>query len=469
MAIKKFSKAKIETNGDCWVKSNVNIPQNGLMFHASLSNSNWVCETGQRLNTWGDVECTESNGISCVYLDGYSYVYYSYDDGELPQGGEPGTLSIWVKLSEIGDDYHAIFGYGAPDVDDNNHRKMDLISYGPFRIANNSGGSVGTTYSIDPTEWHHYCATLTQYGDIVSTYIDGVKQTSSSFTLNTDSYGYLCIGTDPWDMGEWGRMYGYASSARIYNRALSDAEVLTLSQEFVQGTASSKTSAGFDEFGYPIAHTSASEAGCNFITIPTEGLLLYVSFKEDSDTAESGQRLVKNGDHEYTTFSGIPCVNIDSGYIKTSENSGITGTQSRTFSFWAYPTNDQTFCNAVGCGASKSYGRMFNCGVRLEGGIYTQFTTWGNDVDEWVSEEDDKLHHFAYVYDSTNPYRLKIYTDGVLKTHEVDGVDTQDSPFWMGESGGGGWNYTGYLSSVRCYNRVLTDDEIQMLYKEFDV
>lgn len=260
---------------------------------------------------------------------------------------------------------------------------------------------------------------------------------------------------------------GWFSSA-VISPAPNAAEAPIVSLEYT-------TSSGFNAFGRPLKYRSASEAGVAFSAIPTEGLLLYLPFSSDSDTAETGQSLVKSGTQSYTTLDGVPCVNIESGYIRTAENSGITGTQSRTFSFWANPTNWQSYCNAVGCGASKSTGKMFNCGVmcsedeNLDPAMNIQFTTWGNDINRFAVVDDGKLHHFAYVYSSETPNKLTIYIDGVASNYNVSSINTENSPFWIGRSGGGQWNYTGYLAAVRCYERALSADEVQQLAKEFDV
>ena len=194
------------------------------------------------------------------------------------------------------------------------------------------------------------------------------------------------------------------------------------------------------------------------------GLLFHNPFTSKVSVAETGQTLEYSGTQTYTTFGGIQCMKIDSGYVKTSENSGITGTQSRTFSFWAYPTVEGTYVNAVGCGNESNHGCMFNCGVRKDGSrLKAQFTTWGNDIDYDACSADNKMHHFVYILSSSD--KLQLYVDGVLKnTFDVSGINTKASPFFFGQSGAGSWNYTGYLAEVRCYDRVLNADEVASLY-----
>lgn len=198
------------------------------------------------------------------------------------------------------------------------------------------------------------------------------------------------------------------------------------------------------------------------------GAIFHATLSSTTDTAETGQTLVTTGTQSYTTFSGIPCVLIESGYIETSENSGIEGTASRTVSFWAYPTTGQTYCATVSIGGTdRTFGQLFNCGTRLSGSsLNYEFTTWGNDIDVSFGTADNLLHHFVYVYNSESPNALTVFVDGVSHTHSVSGINTVNGKIRMGESTAGGWSYTGYLSNVRVYDRVLSEGEIMLLHKE---
>lgn len=206
------------------------IPVNGLVFYASLSNNSNVAETGQELSMYGDVQYTRNGSIPCAYFDGDSYLYYSYGDGEFPKGTQPSTLSIWVKVENL-DDARSVFGYGQDGVDNHNQRKLVLETDEKLHISNNSGGDINTADIGDYTDWHHYCATISESGSVVSLYVDGVAKATGSFTLRTDAEGNLCIGVDPWDL-DYGKVYGYLAAVRLYNRVLTDKEIQKLSREF---------------------------------------------------------------------------------------------------------------------------------------------------------------------------------------------------------------------------------------------
>ena len=208
------------------------IPQDGLIFYAPLSEYAETAVTGQWLETSGDIEYTEENGVPCGYFDGESYLYYDYGDGDLPQGAEPNTMSVWAKATHI-EDFVTPFAYGYGFTEDDNHRKICLMSDGTLEFSNNDSGVISSGVPVDYTLWHHYCLTISDVSEGgISLYIDGIKFKTGSCRLNTDSEGKLCIGVDPWKPGNFGLMYGYLASCRIYDRVLSLSEIKALAREF---------------------------------------------------------------------------------------------------------------------------------------------------------------------------------------------------------------------------------------------
>lgn len=150
----------------------------------------------------------------------------------MPKSSESGSISFLGKALGFPNDGCTFVGYGASNIDNNNHRKMYFYKDEKFRVSNNSGGVLVTDSKISYNLWHHYCATFNSSSPMISLYIDGVFQKSESFLLNTDSSGNLCIGVDPWSLGNIYKLYGYISSVRIYDRVLSDLEIKLLSKEF---------------------------------------------------------------------------------------------------------------------------------------------------------------------------------------------------------------------------------------------
>ncbi len=244
------------------------------------------------------------------------------------------------------------------------------------------------------------------------------------------------------------------------------SKVWTFNESIVNFSATEKKASVNGIFAATGGQLIGARIGTDWGAFPSDGMVLFAPLDGQHATAETGQALLYDGTFEFTEFAGVPCVNLKSGYIKTAENSGISGTQSRAFSFWAYPTGSQQYCNTVGIGNQASHGYLWNCGVRQDGKIRRQFTAWGSDMDTECFALDNKWHHFVYMLDANSPRVLRGYVDGVPFTHNTDTLNTKLSPFFMGRSGAGDWYYTGYLASVRCYNRVLSLEEVNQLLTE---
>lgn len=437
------------------------MPSAGLVFHASLKDASKVAETGQALSFDTDyLPSEEVDGIPCIRFNGYGYGI-TFPDTGFPEGSSPRTLSLWCK-NDGNTSQGMLLGYGQQS----SSKMVNIALQADGSVTNSIYGDDGNWARVypDTDKWFHIA--LTYNGTAETLYLNGVAGSSLTKSFNT-------LTSSGW-IGTYGYQYDYSPKAyiagcRVYDRVLTDAEIRTLAAEFVPALIY-PTSPGFDELGHAVGYRSASSAGCAALRIPKRGLILHIPLSSGASEAVTGQTLTTEGTLQYSTFSGVPCAYFDgASYVKTVENSGLAGTVGRTFSFWAYPANSQSYCCAVGCGGTQSTGRMFNCGSRIvNDNIMAEFTTWNNDIDLQCFADDNRLHHFAYVYDPATPDLLTIHVDGVPHTHSVSGIDTQDSPFWLGRSGGGGWWYAGHLAGVRVYDRALTGREIAALRAEFE-
>ena len=95
-----------------------------------------------------------------------------------------------------------------------------------------TGGWVQGSHPVNDGQWHHIACTFQNDGSPNATdvklYVDGAQETTltstSSQAINTISNGPVEIGNDP-----QGRYFsGVIDEARIYNRALSAAEIASL-------------------------------------------------------------------------------------------------------------------------------------------------------------------------------------------------------------------------------------------------
>lgn len=139
-------------------------------------------------------------------------------DTGLPATTADRTMCAWVKTSTAGVN---IVSYGTDSNYQNSIIKVSAGGVFGFDIYNDE---VTTTGTITSGTWRHVCATL-QNSTEVKLYIDGQLDTvgSPANTPNTTLSGNFHIsGTS---VNQWDPFVGNADEVRIYNRALSDAEI----------------------------------------------------------------------------------------------------------------------------------------------------------------------------------------------------------------------------------------------------
>ena len=368
-----------------------------------------------------------------------------------------------------------------------------------------SGFGVVETWNgdIDYSDWNG------TYAVTATTFLEGDLKKRIFKKSGAEKYFYYIDGGE-WDESAWGFHeklgVSYATSAEFYAYNLQSGSWYNYNYELDVSLTINQVTTNYPEQPLVLKAVSANYANgvwtfgtsetdyteyeenpkVNYIYAATgteligspisrdilyigDELVLSIPFASETMIAETGQQLQHEGDDStYTTLGGEPCVYMDGGHFYTAEKSGFVGNMNRSFSFWAFPTTDDSYVNAVGCGQSQSSGRLFNCGACTDGDyINATFTTWGNDIYFNAAEQDNKLHHFVYIYNNSTPDILTVFVDGVKYVENLDtSVNTEESPFYLGRSGGGSWWYRGYLAKVRCYKTILTDNEVKKLFND---
>jgi hypothetical protein len=196
-------------------------PVDGLVFYASLAEAKETAETGQSLAVTGTVEYTTMQGIPCVSLNGASDIHMTAYSGEIPQGSEPRTTSVWMHATETG--WGWAVGYGNPGTSGGGEiigvTSDGYVSYSQRPDIIDSSSSVLYT-------WVHIAAVCD--GATKKLYVNGEFRASAS-TQGTVSnrYGVYIGSTCGVEF-----LTGYVSSVRVYNRVLDDGEIALLASEF---------------------------------------------------------------------------------------------------------------------------------------------------------------------------------------------------------------------------------------------
>ena len=241
----------------------------------------------------------------------------------------------------------------------------------------------------------------------------------------------------------------------------------------------------------PVENYSYSEdalirVGLYYSGVPTDGLVFYASLNgETPDVAETGQYLSQvNADDsqpvQYTTVNGVPCASFgtanysdECGYGGLSFNASDLpqGSSHRTISFWVKftPILSEGYClfygnysrgNMVGAASSVNYNTI-------------NFTYHGDDAYSQGFDFADKLHHVVMVFKGSTNADITYYYDGVKQEMSYVGygsvsINTYGGTCYIG-CGRSGWlsRFDGWMSSIRVYDRALSQEEITALSKEF--
>ena len=223
------------------------IPEEGLVFYASLNGDTPnVAETGQVLtevsqdSNRSQIHYGVEDGIPCaIFADAYvydsCYVGLTFDASTLPQGAEPRTLSMWVKI--YNNSPHAFFAYG----EYSSGKTFQLQYSTKYKTINFSchGDDVYSANSFDFSDRLHHVAVVLDgnTNHDITMYFDGVQQELTVVgdrSVNTS--GNICnigCGGTP----SYIRFDGWLSSIRVYDRVLGEEEIAALANEFTPTTA----------------------------------------------------------------------------------------------------------------------------------------------------------------------------------------------------------------------------------------
>lgn len=208
-------KYRAASNAEC---NNAVPTTEGLVFYA-LSNSGQIIETGQTYDSYGEITYNSEQKIPCYYFNGDSCIITSIN----PEGTgyTENTISFWIKCISLYDYDNRYFFCS------HNTNESYLIFSGARNSFSYYPSHINWNVNVSTNVWYHVC--ITTKNNERKAYVNGENVDSGNWDYATSLNGMI-IGaraTD-WD----GKMYGYISSLRIYNRVLSEDEIKILSKEF---------------------------------------------------------------------------------------------------------------------------------------------------------------------------------------------------------------------------------------------
>ena len=349
------------------------------------------------------------------------------------------ALSYWFKRLDSNSSAYVTAGKGNYNLT-NGNEIWGSVESDHIETACGSAGSdarrAGIYNAAIGTGWHHgyfsYDATSKKF----KTVLDGNTENagySAERSYNFSSGLTLCINSLARATSAVKGNANY-SQIRIFNRALTDAEIKTLAGEYKQ-----------EEIKKMFIAVKEQSA------IPEDGLIFYAPLQEDKSTAETGQALTKNGTITYQTYKGIQCAHFSSAYISSQLSDYITP-YPMTFAIWAAP--DTTNSRALWSFSNDKPLMYWN-------GSYHVYEPDCNvsaaNVGDW--------HHIAWSINSDRSSTY--YFDGVAMGTVTSSNTSAIKSMCIGYRNSSQPQWIGYLAGFRIYNRALSEDEISAVAGEY--
>jgi len=162
--------------------------------------------------TGGDPQLVEGAMAFGLDLDGSDYV--SVDGVADDLTSKNFTLSAWIKTTQAGEGNVFASNTGG------DHVLLFGIDNGNVYV--DDGPSTDWPPAVNDDQWH--MITLVQSGTRILLYTDGVQVASITTTIDVTTEARWSIGQE-WDSSPSDFYYGVVDDARIYNKALTPAEV----------------------------------------------------------------------------------------------------------------------------------------------------------------------------------------------------------------------------------------------------
>jgi hypothetical protein len=194
-----------------------------LIFYAPFESDVSEAETGQEIKAIGNVSYGNDGDIGYVSITDSS-TYILANDAGFPAGNEDRTIICRMRTTGEYRNPFPFLGYGR---DIAGHNFYLSIENGKFGF-DTDGYGVKTQQSFDLSQWHFYALRL-QSGKVTA-WVDNYSEELATNTFNTELFGRFQIGR--WI--DHTSFYGAINVAqvRVYNRALTDAEIADLANEF---------------------------------------------------------------------------------------------------------------------------------------------------------------------------------------------------------------------------------------------
>jgi len=425
--------------------------QPGLMAHWTMDDT----DAAALRDIYGGYDATLTNSQilrtapgrlgNALLLDGVDD--YAVATGFKGVGGtQARTCAAWIKTSAAGAD-QTIISWGNAAA---GQKWMFRIQGTGELFAGVWGGYIKTAAALNDGRWHHVAAVVPQTAapsvNQIKLYVDGQLQTnttaSSTQPINTVLAGDVQIGSFAYGEVQSAALFqGLLDDLRIYDRALTDAEIAWLGQTHLAAHWPINEGQG------TVVQEQVGQAHARMVNMdPTNWT-----------AGRAGTALRFNGTDEYLAVSGF---------------TGIAGTASRTCSAWVKTATSEAG-QAILSWGTASAGQKWILQVQTAGRL--SVAVWGGYCVGDAMVGDNQWHHVAAVLanDGTpSVNEILLYVDGKLQTTSSSNAQAINTlvtdTFYIGAATNNDTLqnlFGGLVENVQIYNRALTADEIKDLAK----
>ena len=389
--------------------------------------------TLQNMNSlWRPLETIPGKTSHCLAFDGIDDYAEVTDFKGIP-GSASRTCAAWIKTTQISGE---IITWG--DLETGGKWIIRVNETGSLRAEVQGGYIYGTT-PVNDGNWHYVAVVLEDDGSPnvseVRLYVDGHPETIAGVlerAVNTSAAQDVRIGAFT-----AGPRYfrGMIDEVRIYDRALSDAEIAGLAQN---GLA---------------AYWPLNDGNGVIVTEAVSGF---------------DGILINMDDNNWTVGPEMDALNFNGTdeYILVPGYRGVSGISSRSCTAWIKTAGADADQVIVSWGSSLAGQRWM---FRIQAGGEPAVAVGGGYATGNLPVADNQWHHIAAILDSDGTPsvdEIMFYVDGILQstlpvnTHPINTGNTE--PVYIGKLNSGTIPsfFNGLLDEIRIYDRALTAEEI---------
>ena len=413
----------------------------------------------------------------------FDYTSSQYVDMGLPaelQLTNTGSVSAWVRYNDqsVSGSWTYIAGATNASTDRNGYALVVWPANRPSIAVDSATAhnqfSAPLTY--DDGSWH--LVTGTWDGSDVILYIDGLEVGSTAQTLNANVIYNINVGRDSANTNAY--FNGTIDDVRIYNRALSAADVAALYTGMGAQCSNPSGMAGEITYNTDLNVLQYCNGGSWVAVGPTialdDGIIHHWTLDEDP----AGGTYADSAGSADCTITGLPGTSSgmigNAGTFTDGNNAscGIIadygGLTQLTFSAWLKRTNVGSI---ISTGSQADPDDMISLTFWNTGGnaFFSVCGPAGGYDEGAYALNDTNWHLMTLVYDGTltgNANRLKGYVDGQQVTLSITGtipatLPAPTQPFLIGDYSPSD-SENGSIDDVRIYDRTLSPSEINALY-----